>query len=402
MNSNTVPAEYQTRYDSSALSAHSRRVGMTAVEVAKRLGWAQDRQRMLREAADAHHDLSSPLDGAFLSRLITEIWGYSSEATPTRGPSGQEMAKLLELCCFFVQRWEFIPYELATYTEVLQELRAMVKDGFFLANHVECLANVPSVKLADIHAVVSKLPVFPAVALKAMKLAQNEMATAVHVEEVIGSDAVLAGEILRTANSPLYSPSIPVKSIRQAVVFLGLPECCRVITAAAFRPMFQSPLVRPLWNHSLEVARMAEVLSRTSGKADPEEAFLAGLMHDVGRLAIWKLPVKNTTQYATLLEQGGEAMFAETLLCGFDHTLAGKEVLQHWRMSQSLISAITYHHQPERNDSNLTHLLYLAEHCSGSNEDLPSLARLNRALEKTGIDQQQLGMLATPQSAQDW
>jgi HD-like signal output (HDOD) protein len=402
MNSQATPAEYQTRYDPAALAAHSRRVGMVAVEVAKRLGWAQDRQRLLREAADAHHDAASPLDSAFLNRLISEIWGYSAEASPTRGPSGQEMAKLLELCCFFVQRWEFIPYELATYGEVLNELRGMVKDGFFVAAHVESLATVPSVKLTDIQAVVSKLPVFPAVALKAMKLAQNEMATAVHVEEVIGSDAVLAGEILRTANSPLYSPSIPVKSIRQAVVFLGLPECCRVITAAAFRPMFQSPLVRPLWNHSLEVARMAEVLSRTSGKAEPEEAFLAGLMHDVGRLAIWKLPIKNTTQYATLLEQGGEAMFAETLLCGFDHTLAGKEVLQHWRMSSSLINAVTHHHQPERSESTLTHLLYLAEHCSGSNEDLPSLARLNRALEKTGIDQQQLSMLTSPQSAQDW
>jgi HD-like signal output (HDOD) protein len=402
MKPQTQPLTHLDRYDQPALEAHSRRVGAAAVELAKRLGWPPDRQRTLREAADVHHEVASAIDARFLNRLIQDVWGYSPETAPQRGPSTEEMAKLLELCCFFVQRWEFIPYELASYPEIIDELRTMSKDGFFGAKHVEALANVPSVKLADIQQVVTKLPVFPAVALKAMKTAQNPMASAMHVEEIVGSDAVLAGEILKTANSPLYSPSTPIRSIRQAVVFMGIPECCRVITAAAFRPMFQSPLVRPLWNHSLEVARMAETLSRTTGQGDPEEAFLVGLMHDVGRLAIWKLPTKNTTLYAALLEQGCEAMFAETLLCGFDHTVAGGQVVRHWRLGDNLATAITYHHQPERSDLLLTHLLYLAEYCSNANEDLASTARLNNALHRTGLTRDQLNALHSPAASTEW
>ncbi len=356
------------------------------MELAERLQFSTDKQKALSEAAAVHHRFATAPDSRFLNRLILDVWGFQQDGgLEDKSAASMEMAQLLELCCLFVQRWEYSPYELAGFTEIVDELRGMAHDGFFEKKHVDGLAVVPSVDRRQVDRIVSSLPVFPAVALTAMQLAVNPDASAVQLEKLIGTDPVLAGEVLRTANSPLFSPVTPIRTIRQAVMFMGLPEACRVLSAASLRPIFQSPLLRPLWTHSLEVARFTEALARASGKADPEEAFLTGLIHDVGRLALWKLPANVSARYRQLLDQGCEPLFAEVLLCGFDHAAAGADVARHWRLPPAISEAIENHHQPERTNSPLACLLYLSEHWSGANEDLPSLARLHIALGQTSL-----------------
>lgn len=389
--SKAPPLEAQN--EAAATAAHCCRVVATAIEVAKRLGWGADRQKTLQVSANEHHHLTLPDPSCLADRLASRTCESTHSGVESASLQASESQRLLEMCCFFAQRWEFLPYELTSYEDMIGELRTMGQDGFFIPRHVECLASVPAVDLTQVQEVVKKLPVFPAVALQAMKVSQNPNAGAHHVEAIVGSDPVLAGEVLRAANSPLYSPAMPIRSIRQAVVQMGMLECCRILAASAFRPLFQSPLVRPLWNHSLEVAKLSEALARTTGNADPEEAFLAGLVHDVGRLALWKLPAKLTAQYAALTEQGCEPMFAETLLASFDHTVAGREVMLRWNLPPHMIRSVELHHQPERCDSILTQVLYLAEHCSGSQEDMPSMARFKIAMERTGLDQAQLNAL---------
>lgn len=402
MRTEATPAAAESQPAPAALSLHNQRVAALAVETAKRMGWSADRQRALREAASLHHREAHPLGGGLLRDLVREVWGYRDADAGDARPGPAELATMLELCCFYVQRWEFLPYELATSEQILMELRGMARDGYFPPEYLEALAKVPTVPLDSVQSVVAKLPVFPAVALRAMQLSADPDASTYHLEEVIGSDAVLAGEVLHVSNSPLYAPALPIRSIRQAVLHLGLGECCRVITAAAFRPIFRSPLVRPLWNHSLEVARITETLARTAECCDPGEAFLCGLMHDVGRLAIWRLPLREANQYSALLSEGCEPMFAETLLCGFDHTVAGGEVMCHWKLSMALREAVLHHHQPERTESPLASLLYLAEHCSDAQEDLPSYARLREAMRRTGVSQTQVNALHLTPASSGW
>jgi putative nucleotidyltransferase with HDIG domain len=401
MNTQAHPPEYPVEKEESALTGHCRRVAAAAVELSKRLGWSIDEQRAMREAAMDHHHFPLPSQSRLLTRLVDEMWGYSPAGdAPAR--ETQEREKALELCCLFVQRWEFAPYEFTTWADIVAELRMLAADGFFEPAHVEALAVVPTVRLEDVRTVVSKLPVFPAVALKAIKVAQNPMASAAMIEDIVGSDPVLAGEVLRAANSPLYSANLKIQTIRQAALFMGMKDCGQVIAAAALRPMFQSPLVRPLWNHSLEVARLAEALARDSGSANPDEAFLCGLLHDVGRLALWKLPGKLTNQYTTLLQNGCEAMFAETILAGFDHTVAGREVMQRWALPPAFAAAVEFHHQPEQSEAILPSILYLAEHCSGSAEDLPSAARFQIALDRVGVSRQKLNALPAFSAHGQW
>lgn len=399
MNTETYPP-VTVEQEESALSVHCRRVASAAVELAKRLGWDIEQQRALREAAMNHHHFALPVQSRLLSKLVDEMWGYAGVGSDT--PAAAKRSRVVELCCLFVQRWEFAPYEFTTYREIVDELRALAADGFFDPAYVEALATVPTVRLEDVRAVVSKLPVFPAIALKAITVAQNPMSSGAQIEDIVGSDAVLAGEVLRAANSPLYSPGLGIQSIRQAALFMGTQDCCRVLAAAALRPMFRSPLVRPLWNHSMEVARLAESLARESGRACPDEAFLAGLIHDVGRLALWKLPGRFTNLYANLLQQGCEPMFAETILAGFDHTVAGREVVLRWALPVGLAHAVEFHHQPEQTDAVLPAILFLAEHCSGSAEDLPSAARFEIALERSGVTRAQLNSLPAFSALGQW
>jgi putative nucleotidyltransferase with HDIG domain len=135
----------------------------------------------------------------------------------------------------------------------------------------------------------------------------------------------------------------------------------------------------------VEAAQIAEQLAHMSSKVDPAEAFLVGLLHDVGKLAIALLSPELNSSLDRLIVKGCESAVAEVVVCGFDHAEAGAEILSHWRFSEELISAVRNHHVPERSSSALASILYLTEYWTDSEEDLPSNTRLDTAFELAGI-----------------
>jgi putative nucleotidyltransferase with HDIG domain len=258
-------------------------------------------------------------------------------------------------------------------------------EGIFDESHVQALSNVPCVSVAQIQQAAGRLPVFPAVAMRAMRLAADPMASTAALEEIVSADPVLAGEILKAANSPRYSVSGAVRTIRQAALLIGLPECCKVIAAASMRPMFSVSPGEGLWKHSIEIASLAEQIARSAHLDQPQEAFFAGLVHDIGRLAFFALPRQLSARYAELLQQEVEAVFAELLLCGFDHAAVGGDIARQWLLPEDLVEAVEKHHEPERAAGPLASVLYLAEHWSNSQEDFPSLTRLSSSLERLSL-----------------
>jgi len=122
-----------------------------------------------------------------------------------------------------------------------------------------------------------------------------------------------------------------------------------------------------------------------SKKVDPAEAFLIGLLHDVGKLAIALMPTELNSSLDRLIIKGCESSIAEVVVCGFDHAEAGADVLKHWKFSDELIAAVRFHHAPERNKSPMSSLLYVTEYWTDSEEDIPSNARLEVAFETVGI-----------------
>jgi putative nucleotidyltransferase with HDIG domain len=167
--------------------------------------------------------------------------------------------------------------------------------------------------------------------------------------------------------------------------FIGLEAARRIIMASVFQPLFASAGLRTLWRHSVEMAESAAHIAAVSGRVAPNEAFLAGLVHDIGRLALQKLPHEDAVSYARLLERGADPVFAELTLCGFDHGDAGAEILRLWSFPVAVVDAVQHHHWPERVESPLAAVLYLAEENSGSAEDAPSWVRLADAEDRLGV-----------------
>jgi len=155
--------------------------------------------------------------------------------------------------------------------------------------------------------------------------------------------------------------------------------------SAVMRPLFSSDRLQATWQHSIKVADLAEQLACLARTTEPAEAYLAGLVHDVGRMALFSIPPHDYSRLLGLVSDGCPSVYAESLLLRTDHAELGAQICASWRLPKDVISAIRQHHRPEKAESQLAHLLYLAEYLSGAEEDLPSVVRLEAALKGSGL-----------------
>ena len=145
--------------------------------------------------------------------------------------------------------------------------------------------------------------------------------------------------------------------------------------------MFASRNLFALWNHSIEAAEIAETLALLSERIDPGEAFLAGLVHDIGRLAFSLLSCDYQTRTQSLLDHGCPPLLIERALAGISHAEVGAELLRGWALPPHIADAVKFHHGIEESAEPLAALLYATEFWTMSDEDLPSSVRLERALQ---------------------
>jgi putative nucleotidyltransferase with HDIG domain len=206
------------------------------------------------------------------------------------------------------------------------------------------------------------------------------------MEAVASLDPVLAGRLIQTANSAYYSPRLPIGTVFQAVSYIGTETARRVLLAAALRGNFSCQQAHLLWNHSLDVAQTAELIAmQASSKIDPSQAFLAGLIHDIGRLAFAIMPIAFQERFQRLTDGGCPPVEVEMCLSGRCHGEVGAETLSQWKFPEEIIEAVRWHHRPERSALPLSSLLYLAEFITESQEDLPSYVRMDTATHLAGI-----------------
>jgi HD-like signal output (HDOD) protein len=213
----------------------------------------------------------------------------------------------------------------------------------------------PDRKLAKLPWAHLRLPPFPQVAMKVLGLASQENVQLHQLCDLISSDAAFAGEVLIVANSLLYAPRYPVRNILQALVVLGadaLQGMCMTVGVRAYlgRSMHYAAM-RGLWRHNLACALIAQRLA-AAGSLDKDAAYTAGIMHDVGRVA---LSVIQPRDYANLLEShcgSPQSMLAlEEDLFGWDHCETGQRLISDWKLPAELDAVVGDHHAPPRQDS---------------------------------------------------
>ena len=185
----------------------------------------------------------------------------------------------------------------------------------------------------------------PGVAMKVLELADSPDADSATLKACIENDPALTAKILRVVNSSLYSPSRPIGDLGQALALLGSKPLKLLVLGFSLPPdMFQgleSKILAMYWRHTLTKAVAARELMEKLYRRPGDEAFIAGLLQDLGMLVLIQTL---GTPYQRLIEKirecGEDVYHRERESLGFDHTTLSAKLLLHWQMPDSLIEVV--------------------------------------------------------------
>lgn len=296
----------------------------------------------------------------------------------------QLSSRIFEACDEFDEAVEFAAYGRTSMRVAIDEFfsEAEHRLGSRIAGALRLITS-PNVRPA----LSSQLPVLPAAAMKLMRTS-SESTSVLELESIASSDPVLAGRLLAASNSAFFGLASEIRNLRHAIQRLGVPLSRKILMDAAFGPLFASKTLADLWKHSRLVAATAHELAGACGY-DQEVAYVAGLLHDIGRLVMTRCPAEMHADEADRIASGFPRTYAETLVYGRDHATAGGELLKEWRLPAEIVDAVAGHHSPESAETVLAAILCLAEDEAAtdalSSESLSPGMRRSVAIEITGV-----------------
>ena len=214
--------------------------------------------------------------------------------------------------------------------------------------------------LAEVTRRIRGLPAMPAVALELLHTLTETDASSADLADLarrIAQDQAITARVLRVANSPFYGLQSRVASIHDAIVVLGFSAVRSLVLAAAVMASLPGgPCTgfsqERFWRHVLGTAAAAQAIGKRLGR--PSEAlFIAGLLHDIGRLALVVLyPARYAATLAAAHEQDRGLQDMEQAFFGFDHCAVGASLAEHWHFPAEIADALAWHHQPDHGTPN--------------------------------------------------
>jgi HD-like signal output (HDOD) protein len=206
----------------------------------------------------------------------------------------------------------------------------------------------------------STLPILPHVTTQLLAMSSGDSRSLVEFERLIAQDAGLTSKILRTANSPYYGGNGQITSLQRAVSQLGINTLRSICLTVGFQSAVTTKQVNKsfnagyFWQHSMGVACAAKVLACLHQNSLKEEAFIAGLMHDIGKLALAIfLPEEAGLIYQRMEQQKLTQGEAEELTLGGTHQDIGRMVVKSWGIPEAYLSPIAQHHTPILDDGKI-------------------------------------------------
>jgi putative nucleotidyltransferase with HDIG domain len=210
------------------------------------------------------------------------------------------------------------------------------------------------------------LPV-PAVAHKVLQLMQSDDTAETDIEEAIAADPALSARILKIANSALFGRRTAASTIGQSIACLGPRTVRSVVFAASMRSVYSTPRLADhlLWEHAMGVSLASAELAQLTGAVPADEAFTAGLLHDIGKL-LFKAhdPVTHETVIQQIYNEGVSALAAEIEAFGVGHPEIGEQVLTKWGFPPELVAPVALHHAAAEDGADVppgAHIVALAD-----------------------------------------
>jgi len=208
-------------------------------------------------------------------------------------------------------------------------------------------------KIDQILSRVDRLWPMPTSVTRTLRAMEDPNITAGYVAELIALDQALAASVLQMANSVAMGFAVNCTSINEAVMRLGFKRLKNLVIGI----VAEGPLSRnlsgyrigagDLWNHAISTAVTAQWLAQAVGYQDPDEAYLAGLLHDIGKLLLDQYIVLDYSKMIDLMQRYSLRLWqVEEQLLGIDHAAVGGLMAEKWNYPVVLIDAIRCHHAP--------------------------------------------------------
>lgn len=217
-------------------------------------------------------------------------------------------------------------------------------------------------------AAAPELEALPAVAQRALVLLREPSTTVSVIARLLGTDQALASSVLRYANSAGSMPSRRIASLPEAICRIGLCTLSEAVVHAAAGPMLDRGLPpyalprRIAWRHAATVSDAARRLAKLLQVGSPEEASVAGLLHDVGKTVLTSVVPEAAAEAVSVARSRRLAVWqAEMRVMGFHHGQVGGALLRSWGLPDEVVAAVAFHHEPAQTANQLARVVALAD-----------------------------------------
>ncbi len=216
---------------------------------------------------------------------------------------------------------------------------------------------------------IEQLPAIPAIVMKISEMLRDEDYSVNALTGLIKYDQAIAANVLKMSNSAYLSPRRRIGSIHDAVVYLGQNNLVRVVQTAGISRFFKKSgpgycdAAHGLWEHSVAVALMSQILARKILKHEHETLYLGALLHDIGKIVMGEFVQESQKEIMALVSRGSYSFLeAEEAVIGINHAALGGRIAAYWHYPAEIEVALTYHHRPDlAGDDELVWLVYLAD-----------------------------------------
>jgi HD-like signal output (HDOD) protein len=219
---------------------------------------------------------------------------------------------------------------------------------------------------------LDRLPPFSPVLTRLLATLADEDVSFGELAGIIETDAVLAGNLLRVVNSPLYGRIATINSVRHAVSILGSIKIRNLVLGLSVSRRWAGARIPGKWDsrqfnmHSLAVAVLSDLVALEKPFPYPEGAFTAGLLHDVGKLLIAVAMPQEFETICDTYEAGGERVDrCEDEVIGVTHAEISGAIMERWKLPVPIQEAVCWHHSPDNaagGEPHLAHVIQAADH----------------------------------------
>jgi putative nucleotidyltransferase with HDIG domain len=214
----------------------------------------------------------------------------------------------------------------------------------------------PEKRLKRVQRYIAQMPSLSTTVTKVLEICDSPTTSPNDLNRVISLDPVLVGQVLRLINSAYYSMPEQVTSLTRAIIMLGLNTVKNLALSTAVlerlvgKTSFQAISMNDFWTHSICVGVTAKAIAtiKRVPLTEREEYFVAGLLHDLG-----KIPLSNRfpEDYVQALQSAKPGQFAlnqaENIIFGIDHCVVGRMIAEKWQLSETMNDSLGCHHNPD-------------------------------------------------------